>query len=72
MIGIIADEGATYFEFSPVFAKRCWFDFHLKLPNFTTDSQSREWGFAFSGWNTIWVMTGVYTRNYSLPARRAK
>lgn len=66
MIGIIASEGETHFEFNPIFAARPWYSFNIKLPNFTTDDQVKEWGFAFSDYHRLWVMAGDETRNYDL------
>ena len=43
MIGIVAGEEWTVFEFSPIFAVKTRFDFSFKLPNFTQDDQSMEY-----------------------------
>jgi len=66
MIGIIATEGQTHFEFAPIFAKRSWCDFHIRLPNFTTDCITKEWGFAFMGVNKIWLCSGDTSRSATL------
>lgn len=66
MIGIIAHEGETRFEFSPIFAGETWFDFSFRIPNFTTDDQVKEYGIAFSDYYRLWVISGNYTRNYDL------
>ena len=57
MIGIIAGEGWTVFEFKPLFVGKCFVDFHIKLPNFTQDDSSKEYGFAF-GKGVLWIMNG--------------
>lgn len=61
MIGIVAGEGCTVFEFKPMFASKTRFDFSFKLPNFTQDDLLKEYGFAFSR-GTIWLMSGDETR----------
>jgi len=59
MIGIIVSDGKTYFEFAPIFAKRSWCDFHIRLPNFTTGRMTKKWGLAFIGANKIiWLYSG--------------
>jgi hypothetical protein len=61
MIGIIAGEDWTVFEFKPFFAGKCKADFAMKLPNFTQDDTAKEYGFALSS-GCLWVMTGDETR----------
>ena len=60
MIGIIAGEDWTVFEFKPFFSGKCRLDFAVKVPNFTQNDLAKEYGFAFSK-GTLWVMTGDMT-----------
>lgn len=61
MIGIVAGENWTVFEFEPIFARKTIFDFKFHLPNFTQDNLFKEYGFAFSRGN-IWIMRGNETK----------
>ena len=57
MIGIVAGEGWTRFEFYPVvLSKR---GFSIPLPNFTTDNQLKEWGVGLGpDYNKLWLWKG--------------
>ena len=57
MIGIVAGEGWTRFEFYPVVLSNKGFNF--PLPNFTTDDQVKEWGIAIGPrFDCLWVWKG--------------
>ena len=62
MIGFVAGEGTTHFEFYPVLGRK--FRFSFQVPNFTTDDQVKEWGFMFTG-SHLWVMRGDETSFYA-------